>query len=181
MLALLEEVAEFLDPYVDVRDGEDGPLPNKAMLLKAEVDIEIDRLKSPRSSVAEELALADQFEHALGDVAITTLVRKHRDVLLRALRGTTPSSVTLDRLNASAHGPSRLEFSELLNYRTECKAALQHAAMTMKALAAGKPVRDLDEQLSWIDHLLSQSPATSEPARDADPVAALIKERDEWT
>lgn len=44
-VALLEEVSEFLDHYVDVRDGEDGPRPNKAMSLKHEVDQEIDRLK----------------------------------------------------------------------------------------------------------------------------------------
>jgi hypothetical protein len=42
---LLEEVAEFLEPYIDVRDGSDGPLPNKAMTLSAEVNGEIARLK----------------------------------------------------------------------------------------------------------------------------------------
>lgn len=45
MRGLLIEVSEFLDPYVDVRDGEDGPLPNKAMTLKAEVDAEIRRMQ----------------------------------------------------------------------------------------------------------------------------------------
>jgi hypothetical protein len=45
MLALLEEVSDFLDHYVDVRDGEDGPLPNKAMTLKAEVDLEIEHMR----------------------------------------------------------------------------------------------------------------------------------------
>lgn len=43
LLALLEEVSEFLDNYVDVVDGpggEDGPdqRPNRAMSLKMEVD-----------------------------------------------------------------------------------------------------------------------------------------------
>jgi hypothetical protein len=45
LIGLLQEVAEFLDPYVDVRDGEDGPLPNKAMSLLQSVEDEIERLK----------------------------------------------------------------------------------------------------------------------------------------
>jgi hypothetical protein len=49
-IALLEEVAEFLEPYVDVRDGEDGPLPNKAMNLLGEVEREIERLKGTKTT-----------------------------------------------------------------------------------------------------------------------------------
>jgi hypothetical protein len=46
LVALLSEVSEFLDPYVDVRDGWDGrPIPNKAMSLQQEVDAVIERLK----------------------------------------------------------------------------------------------------------------------------------------
>ena len=42
--ALLLEVSEFLERHIDVNDGDDGPQPNKAMLLKREADAEIDRL-----------------------------------------------------------------------------------------------------------------------------------------
>jgi ElaB/YqjD/DUF883 family membrane-anchored ribosome-binding protein len=35
--AVLDEIEEFLDDQQDVRDGEDGPLPNKAMTLLAEL------------------------------------------------------------------------------------------------------------------------------------------------
>ena len=42
--ALLLEVSEFLERHIDVNDGEDGPQPNKAMLLKRDADAEIDRL-----------------------------------------------------------------------------------------------------------------------------------------
>jgi hypothetical protein len=39
MLALLEEVAEYLDRYADVRDGDDGqPEANDAMRLLADVN-----------------------------------------------------------------------------------------------------------------------------------------------
>ena len=41
---LLLEVSEFLERHIDVNDGEDGPQPNKAMLLKRDADAEIDRL-----------------------------------------------------------------------------------------------------------------------------------------
>lgn len=44
-IELLEDVSEFLGPYVDIRDGSDGPRPNKAMSLQAEVEHEIARLK----------------------------------------------------------------------------------------------------------------------------------------
>lgn len=44
-IALLEEMSEFLEPYVDVRDGSDGPLPNKAMSLQSAVADEIIWLK----------------------------------------------------------------------------------------------------------------------------------------
>jgi hypothetical protein len=41
LLALLDDVREFLDNYIDVDDGEDGqPRPNRAMSL----DMEIDRV-----------------------------------------------------------------------------------------------------------------------------------------
>jgi hypothetical protein len=42
---LLNEVAEFLEGQADVRDGSDGPRPNKAMELMARAEIEIERLK----------------------------------------------------------------------------------------------------------------------------------------
>ena len=42
--ALLLEVSEFLERHIDVNDGDDGPQPNKAMLLKRDADAEIDRL-----------------------------------------------------------------------------------------------------------------------------------------
>lgn len=46
-LALLQEVAEFLEDYSDVRDGDDGaPVPNRAMSLLCEVEREIEKLTS---------------------------------------------------------------------------------------------------------------------------------------
>jgi hypothetical protein len=42
---LLNDVAEFLEGQADVRDGSDGPRPNKAMELMARAEIEIERLK----------------------------------------------------------------------------------------------------------------------------------------
>jgi hypothetical protein len=44
-ISLLEEVAEFLEGQADVRDGSDGPRPNRAMSLMAEVEMTIERLK----------------------------------------------------------------------------------------------------------------------------------------
>lgn len=35
---LLERVSDFLEPYVDIRDGSDGPLPNAAMSLQMEIE-----------------------------------------------------------------------------------------------------------------------------------------------
>jgi hypothetical protein len=35
---LLDDVKEFLDNYVDVVDGDDGPRPNRAMSLTSEID-----------------------------------------------------------------------------------------------------------------------------------------------
>jgi hypothetical protein len=41
----------ILEDYSDVRDGDDGrPLPNKAMSLLTQVEMEIDRLKQIRSA-----------------------------------------------------------------------------------------------------------------------------------
>ncbi len=34
----LLECREFIDPYVDVNDGDDGPVPNKAMRLVSMID-----------------------------------------------------------------------------------------------------------------------------------------------
>lgn len=34
---LLEDIEEFLEPFVDVRDGSDGPRPNKAISLQQRV------------------------------------------------------------------------------------------------------------------------------------------------
>jgi hypothetical protein len=48
-ISLLEEVAEFLEGQADVRDGSDGPRPNRAMSLMAAVELTIERLK--RSSL----------------------------------------------------------------------------------------------------------------------------------
>jgi hypothetical protein len=45
-VSLLEEVAEFLADYADVRDGSDGEqVPNHAMHLQSVVEGEIERLK----------------------------------------------------------------------------------------------------------------------------------------
>ena len=44
-LALLREVAEFLDNYSDVVDGEDGPKPNQAMNLLRDLENLIAKLK----------------------------------------------------------------------------------------------------------------------------------------
>jgi hypothetical protein len=44
-ISLLEEVAEFLEGQADVRDGSDGPRPNRAMSLMSEVELTIERLK----------------------------------------------------------------------------------------------------------------------------------------
>lgn len=50
-LAVLQEVADFLEDYSDVMDGDDGaPAPNKAMSLLGEVEREIDRLERSSSS-----------------------------------------------------------------------------------------------------------------------------------
>jgi hypothetical protein len=55
-ISLLEEVAEFLEGQADVRDGSDGPRPNRAMSLMAEVELTIERLKrdSRLGPVSEE-------------------------------------------------------------------------------------------------------------------------------
>ena len=44
-LALLREVAEFLDNYSDVVDGQDGPRPNQAMSLLRDLENLIAKLK----------------------------------------------------------------------------------------------------------------------------------------
>ena len=44
-LALLREVAEFLENHCDVVDGESGPLPNTAMTLLRDVENLIAKLK----------------------------------------------------------------------------------------------------------------------------------------
>ena len=44
-LALLREVAEFLENHSDVVDGESGPLPNTAMNLLRDVENLIAKLK----------------------------------------------------------------------------------------------------------------------------------------
>ena len=44
-LALLREVAEFLENHCDVVDGESGPLPNTAMNLLRDVENLIAKLK----------------------------------------------------------------------------------------------------------------------------------------
>lgn len=47
LIALLDEVAEFLSDYEDVRDGSYGvPMPNAAMSLRTRVDEEINRLRA---------------------------------------------------------------------------------------------------------------------------------------
>ena len=38
LLDFLNKVREELDGYIDIRDGEDGPLPNWAMTLCNEID-----------------------------------------------------------------------------------------------------------------------------------------------
>jgi hypothetical protein len=45
IIALLNEVAEFIEPYEDVKDGSDGPRPNKAMTLRQDVDDAIYQLR----------------------------------------------------------------------------------------------------------------------------------------
>jgi hypothetical protein len=55
-IALLNEVAEFLEGQADVRDGSYGEqVPNRAMSLMAEVELTIERLKrdSLRGPVSE--------------------------------------------------------------------------------------------------------------------------------
>lgn len=48
MLSTLVEVSEALEPYVDVKDGgADGPGPNWAMRLKAQVDEAIAQAERP--------------------------------------------------------------------------------------------------------------------------------------
>lgn len=39
--ALWDEIYEFIDDHVDVRDGADGPIPNRAMSLKSRIDEEL--------------------------------------------------------------------------------------------------------------------------------------------
>lgn len=47
LISLLNEVAEFLSDYEDVRDGSYGvPQPNAAMSLRTRVDEEINRLRA---------------------------------------------------------------------------------------------------------------------------------------
>lgn len=45
-IGLLEEVAEYLDDCSDVVDGEDGPIPNRAMNLLRDVENLIAKLKA---------------------------------------------------------------------------------------------------------------------------------------
>jgi hypothetical protein len=55
---LLNDVAEFLEGQADVRDGSDGPRPNKAMELMARAEIEIERLKRASLRGPEDEAVA---------------------------------------------------------------------------------------------------------------------------
>lgn len=45
-VSLLEEAAELIQGYVDVRDGDDGPLPNSAMLAAGKIDEALGRLRA---------------------------------------------------------------------------------------------------------------------------------------
>ena len=44
-LSLLNDIAEFLDNYSDVVDGQDGPRPNQAMSLLRDLENLIAKLK----------------------------------------------------------------------------------------------------------------------------------------
>jgi DNA replicative helicase MCM subunit Mcm2 (Cdc46/Mcm family) len=56
-VSLLEEAAELIESYVDVRDGEDGrPLPNRAMLAAGRLEEAIARLKTSSSGPERQSA-----------------------------------------------------------------------------------------------------------------------------
>lgn len=40
--ALLADISDALQPYVDVSDGDDGPRPNWAMSLVSQISEELD-------------------------------------------------------------------------------------------------------------------------------------------
>ena len=44
-ISLLNDIAEFLDNYSDVVDGQDGPRPNQAMSLLRDLENLIAKLK----------------------------------------------------------------------------------------------------------------------------------------
>jgi hypothetical protein len=66
-IALLNDVAEFLEGQADVRDGSDGPRPNKAMELMARAEIEIERLK--RASLRGPSREAENLRMQIGYIA----------------------------------------------------------------------------------------------------------------
>ena len=62
MIPLLTELSEYLERFADVTDGPYGLEPDRAMLLKRDVDAAIERLKiaAPRVSASESDARAIQ-------------------------------------------------------------------------------------------------------------------------
>lgn len=43
LVALLEDIYDRLEDYVDVNDGSDGPTPNFAMSIRTSIDIALGR------------------------------------------------------------------------------------------------------------------------------------------
>lgn len=67
-IALLTELAEFLDGFSDVDDGTLGPVPNRAMLLKRDLDQEIERLKQQNGP--DDSHIREAVNNALENAAI---------------------------------------------------------------------------------------------------------------
>lgn len=45
MAEILEEIRELIEGYVDIRDGESGPLPNNAMSATQLIDETLARMR----------------------------------------------------------------------------------------------------------------------------------------
>jgi hypothetical protein len=98
---LLNDVAEFLEGQADVRDGSDGPRPNKAMELMARAEIEIERLKraSLRGPESEAVKLLRRC-HDAGDL-VTPLDETLREDVAAffGCSSATPSKSATDAFN----------------------------------------------------------------------------------
>lgn len=111
--------------------------------------------------------------HALAVASFAASAKEPREA--ESLQWTLAEHEAFDKASKPPSSTRRSESGEAFLGENDYREALMYAQVTMRDLAAGKPIRDLDEQIARIESLLDGfAPSASEPSLAVQELRNLV-------